>query len=139
MRSLGAVEPLTGRRLAAVYPQRTKKEYAQFCQSILARWPEAQRIRLVQDNLNTHNASAFYEHLPADEAFAMTEKFEFIYTHKSASWLNMIEIEFSAIARACLTGAFQLSTSSQLKSWLLSANEMPSASSSTGNSPYLPP
>lgn len=99
---LGAVEPLTGRRLAAVYPQRTKKEYAQFCQSILAHWPEAQRIRLVQDNLNTHNASSFYEHLPADEAFAMSQKFEFIYTPKSASWLNMIEIEFSAIARACL-------------------------------------
>ncbi|MCO5245081.1 MAG: IS630 family transposase [Anaerolineae bacterium] len=99
---LGAVEPLTGSRLAAVYPQRTKKEYAQFCQSIIAQWPEAQRIRLVQDNLNTHNASSFYEHLPADEAFAMSQKFEFIYTPKSASWLNMIEIEFSAISRACL-------------------------------------
>ncbi|HNS04190.1 MAG TPA: transposase [Anaerolineae bacterium] len=52
--------------------------------------------------MNTHNASSFYEHLPADEAFAMSQKFEFIYTPKSASWLNMIEIEFSAIARACL-------------------------------------
>ncbi len=59
-------------------------------------------IRLVQDNLNTHNASAFYQHLPAEEAFALAQKFEFVYTPKSASWLNMIEIEFSAIARQCL-------------------------------------
>jgi hypothetical protein len=99
---LGAVEPLTGKRLALVYPQRTKKEYALFCQAIIARWPDAHTIRLVQDNLNTHNASAFYEHLPAAEAFAMAQKFEFVYTPKSASWLNMIEIEFSAIARDCL-------------------------------------
>jgi len=99
---LAAVEPLTGKRLAAVYPRRTKKEYALFCQAMVARWPEAKTIRLVQDNLNTHNASSFYQYLPAEEAFALTQKFEFIYTPKSASWLNMIEIEFSAIARQCL-------------------------------------
>ena len=99
---LAAVEPLTGKRLAAVYPRRTKKEYALFCQAMVARWPEAKTIRLVQDNLNTHNASAFYQHLPAEEAFALAQKFEFVYTPKSASWLNMIEIEFSAIARQCL-------------------------------------
>lgn len=99
---LAAVEPLTGKRLAAVYPRRTKKEYARFCQAMVARWPEAKTIRLVQDNLNTHNASSFYQYLPAEEAFALTQKFEFIYTPKSASWLNMIEIEFSAIARQCL-------------------------------------
>jgi len=56
---------------------------------------------LVQDNLNTHNTSSFYENLPADEAFALAERFEFYYTPKSASWLNMIEIEFSALARQC--------------------------------------
>jgi hypothetical protein len=99
---LGAVEPLTGRRLAQVYPQRTKKEYTLFCQALAAAWPEAERIRLVQDNLNTHHASAFYQHLPAEEAFALAQKFEFIYTPKGASWLNMIEIEFSALARTCL-------------------------------------
>jgi hypothetical protein len=57
---------------------------------------------VVQDNLNTHDVSAFYEHLPADEARALAERFEFYYTPKSASWLNMIEIEFSALARQCL-------------------------------------
>jgi len=97
-----AVEPLTGRRLAQVHPQRTKKEYTLFCQALAGAWPEAIKISLVQDNLNTHNASSFYEHLPASEAFALAQRFEFIYTPKSASWLNMVEIELSAVSRACL-------------------------------------
>jgi hypothetical protein len=99
---LAAIEPLTGRRIAQVYPRRTKKEYSLFCQAVAASYPKAKKIRLVQDNLNTHNASSFYENLPADEAFDLAQRFEFIYTPKSASWLNMIEIEFSAIARQCL-------------------------------------
>lgn len=82
--------------------QRTKKEYTEFCRELVKAWPEAKKIRLVQDNLNTHNASSFYEHLPAAEAFALAQKIEFHPTPKSASWLNMIEIEFSALARECL-------------------------------------
>jgi recombinational DNA repair ATPase RecF len=69
---------------------------------LAAQYPDALKLRLVQDNLNTHNASAFYAYLPADEAFALAERFEFIYTPKSASWLNMIECEFSVLARLCL-------------------------------------
>ncbi len=99
---LAAIEPLTGKRLAQVYPQRTKKEYTLFCQALAAIYPEAIKICLVQDNLNTHDTSAFYENLPADEALALAERFEFYFTPKSASWLNMIEIEFSALARQCL-------------------------------------
>ncbi len=99
---LAAIEPLTGKRVAHVYTHRTKKEYTLFCRAIAAAWPRAQKIRLVQDNLNTHTTSAFYENLPAAEAFALAERFEFYYTPKSASWLNMIEIEFSALARECL-------------------------------------
>jgi hypothetical protein len=98
---LAALEPLTGQRLALVLPRRTKKEYTQFCQALAAAYPNAIKIRLVQDNLNTHNASSFYEHLPAAEAFALAQRFEFYYTPKSASWLNMIEIEFSALSREC--------------------------------------
>lgn len=97
-----AIEPLTGNRLAQVHDRRTKREFALFCQAVAATYPQATRIRLVLDNLNTHNASAFYEYLPADEAFALAQRFEFFYTPKSASWLNMIEIEFSALARLCL-------------------------------------
>jgi hypothetical protein len=99
---LAAIEPLTGKRLAQVHPQRTKREYTLFCQALAAQYPNAIKIRLVQDNLNTHNASAFYEHLPAEDAFALAERFEFIYTPKSASWLNMIECEFAVISRLCL-------------------------------------
>ena len=71
-------------------------------QALAADFPNAVKLRVVQDNLNTHDVSAFYEHLPADEARALAEHFEFYYTPKSASWLNMIEIEFSALARQCL-------------------------------------
>lgn len=99
---LAALEPLTGRRLAHLQPQRTKREYALFCQALAQAYPEAIQIRLVQDNLNTHNASAFYENLPADEAFALAQRFEFYFTPKAASWLNMIELEFSALSRLCL-------------------------------------
>lgn len=99
---LAAIEPLTGQRLGLVRAQRTKKEYTEFCQALVKAWPDAQKIRLIQDNLNTHNASSFYEHLSAEEARALAEKFEFHYTPKAASWLNMIEIEFSALARECL-------------------------------------
>jgi hypothetical protein len=99
---LAAIEPLTGFRLAQVHSHRTKQEYTLFCQALAAAFPQATKIRLVQDNLNTHDASAFYENLPADEAQALAERFEFHYTPKSASWLNMIEIEFSALTRLCL-------------------------------------
>jgi hypothetical protein len=97
-----AIEPLTGNRIAQIHDQRTKKEFASFCQAVAAAYPEAGKVRLVLDNLNTHNASAFYENMPADEAFALAQRFEFFHTPKSASWLNMIEIEFSALSRQCL-------------------------------------
>ncbi len=99
---LASIEPLTGRRIAQVYPRRTKREYTLHCQSLAAACPDAIKIRVVQDNLNTHDISAFYENMPADEARALAERFEFYFTPKSASWLNMIEIEFSALTRLCL-------------------------------------
>jgi len=57
----------------------------------------------VQDNLNTHSISAFYEAFSAEEAFALSQRFEFYYTPKKASWLNQIEIEFSALSKQCLS------------------------------------
>ena len=114
---LAAIEPLTGFRLAQVHPHRTKKEYTLFCQALAAQFPEAVKIRLVQDNLNTHDISAFYENLPADEARALAKRFEFYYTPKSASWLNMIEIEFSALTRLCLNR--RIPTIAELESEIL--------------------
>lgn len=97
-----AIEPLTGRRIAEVYPKRTKREYALFMDKVAAAFPAAKQIRLVQDNLNTHNNSSFYEHFSAEKAFELSQRFEFFYTPKSASWLNMAEIEFSALSKQCL-------------------------------------
>lgn len=99
---LAAIEPLTGKRLAEVHTQRTKKEYCIFMQTLAKQYPSAEKIRVLQDNLNTHNFSSFYENLPANEAFELAQRFEYYYTPKSASWLNMIEIEFSALSKQCL-------------------------------------
>lgn len=73
-----------------------------FLKALTARYPDAVKILLVQDNLNTHCLSALYETFDATEAFALAQRFEFHFTPKSASWLNMIEIEFSALSRQCL-------------------------------------
>ena len=118
---LAAIEPKTGRRLATVQPQRTKKEYAHFLQALARAYPQATKIRLVQDNLNTHNLSALYESLPAAQAFALAQRFEFYYTPKSASWLNMIEIEFSAVSRQCLNR--RIPTQAQLEREVLALLE----------------
>jgi hypothetical protein len=99
---LAAIEPKTGKPLVQVFDRRGKREYALFLRELAGVFPAAERIRLVQDNLNTHNRSSLYETFPAAEAFALAQRFEFYYTPKKASWLNMIEIEFSAIARQCL-------------------------------------
>lgn len=118
---LAAIEPLTGKRIAQVHDQRTMKEYTFFCKALADAYPDAIKIRLVQDNLNTHTTAAFYKYLPADEAFALAQRFEFYYTPKSASWLNMIEIEFSAISRLCLNR--RIPTQEQLASEVLALIE----------------
>ena len=99
---LMSIEPLTGQRLAEVFARRTKQEYALFMKELAGKYPQAEKIRLVQDNLNTHSTSSFYETFSAEEAFSLSQRFEFYYTPKSASWLNMIEIEFSALSKQCL-------------------------------------
>jgi hypothetical protein len=114
---LMAIEPQTGQRLAQVREHRTKQDYAQFMQALAARYPKAQKIRVVQDNLNTHDVSAFYETFPAADAFALAQRFEFHYTPKKASWLNMIEIEFSALSKQCL--ARRIGTKDQLEQEVL--------------------
>jgi transposase len=118
---LAAIEPLTGQRIAQVHPRRTKKEFTLFFQALAAAYPKAKKIRVVMDNLNTHDFSAFYEHLPAEKAFALAQRFEFHFTPKSASWLNMIEIEFSALARLCLNR--RIPTLEQLRTEVLALIE----------------
>ena len=98
-----AFESLTGKRLVEISKRRTKADYCRFQQRVAAAWPEADKIVLVQDNLNTHNSSSFYANLPAEEAFALAQRFEMHYTPKKGSWLNMAELELSALSRICLS------------------------------------
>ena len=99
---LAAIEPKTGKRLAHIRRHRGKKEFTLFMKSLASNYPNADKIVVILDNLNTHNFSGFYETLSAEEASELGQRFEFVYTPKSASWLNMIEIEFSALSRQCL-------------------------------------
>jgi len=99
---LVAFEPLTGKRWVKVFEKRRKIEYAQFMSYLSDQLKDAKKIHLVQDNLGTHTKGAFYETFPARKAFKMAQKFEFHFTPVKASWLNMVEIELSVLARQCL-------------------------------------
>lgn len=122
---MGAVEPLAGKRLMKVYKQRTKKEYTAFMQELASVYPDAVKIRLVQDNLNTHTPNAFYECLSAEDAASLAARFEVYYTPKCGSWLNMIEIEFSALSRQCLNRriATQDELEKQVLAWAEERNQ----------------
>ena len=97
-----AFQPLTGWRFVQVRQRRTKKDYAHFMQALAQHFPQAHKIRLVQDNLNTHSPGSFYEVLAPEPAFALAQRFEMYYTPKKASWLNMVEIELSILSKQCL-------------------------------------
>jgi hypothetical protein len=100
-----ACEPLGGKRLVKVSKRRTKKEWASFMRELIdGQYPNADKIVLVMDNLNTHSPSSFYEVFDPQEARRLTEKLEIHYTPKHGSWLNMAEIELAVLARQCLAG-----------------------------------
>ena len=101
---LMAFEPLSGYRQVTVTKRRRKKEFAEAIRHLAEEvYPEAERIRLVVDNLNTHSPAAFYEHFVPEKARELTRRVEFIYTPKHGSWLNMVEIELSVLVRQCLS------------------------------------
>jgi len=92
-----------GIRYTEVKQQRTKKDYAEFIDTIIREhYQDAGKVKLVQDNLNTHTKGSFYEHLPVQRAGELSTLIDFEYTPKHGSWLNMAEIEFSALSRQCL-------------------------------------
>jgi transposase len=97
------VEPLAGKRHVAVTEHRTRKDWAhQIKQMLDDRYPDAIRVRLVMDNLNTHNIASLYETFKPQEARRLAERLDIHYTPKHGSWLNMAEIEFSALKGQCL-------------------------------------
>jgi len=98
-----ANEPLIGKRLVEVTQTKTKKDWARFIKRIADElYPDADKITLVMDNFNTHSPSAFYETFAPREAKRIWDKFEFIFTPKHGSWLNMAEIELHSLNRQCL-------------------------------------
>lgn len=97
-----ACEPLAGTRLTKVTDRKTKLDWARFVDDIANDYPEAQRITLVMDNLNTHTPAALYEAFSPQKAKALWDRFEFIYTPKHGSWLNMAEIELNVMIGQCL-------------------------------------
>lgn len=99
---LASIEPLTGKRFVHVKRRRRNREFTAFMVQLVKQYPEAKKIKVVLDNLSTHTYGAFYQNLPAEEAALLAERIDFVYTPKKASWLNMIEIEFSALSRQCL-------------------------------------
>jgi hypothetical protein len=97
------VEPMVGQRHIKVTDRRTKIDWALAMQELSdVHYPEAELIVIVLDNLNTHSPASFYEAFAPEEAHRLANRFEFHYTPKHGSWLNMAEIEFSALGRQCL-------------------------------------
>jgi hypothetical protein len=97
------VEPLGGRRYVAASERRTRQDWAREVKSIvMEQYPQAEKVVLVMDNLNTHTLSSLYEAFPAAEAFAIAQRLEIHYTPKHGSWLNIAEIELSAMTSQCL-------------------------------------
>lgn len=98
-----ANEPLRGKRFSDVTEFKTKKDWALFVKHIADKeYPRAKMITLIMDNFKTHNASAFYETFEPKEAKRLWDRFEFIYTPKHGSWLNMAEIELHVLNHQCL-------------------------------------
>jgi DDE superfamily endonuclease len=96
-------EPLTGKRWTRVTESRTKIDFAEAIRYLVNDlYPDAECIRLILDNLNTHTLGALYEAFPAAEARRLAQKLEIHYTPKHGSWLNVAEIELSVLSRQCL-------------------------------------
>ena len=97
-------EPLAGWRTVMIRERRTKMDWAHCMKRLLEQhYPDVDRVVLVMDNLNTHGLSSFYEAFPPEEARPLAQQLEIHYTPEHGSWLNMAEIENSAMARQCLS------------------------------------
>lgn len=119
-------EPLRGWRHVDVTDRRTKHDFAQQMRDLVDRhFPNADRIRVVLDNLNTHTPGSLYEAFAPEEARRILRKLEFHYTPVHGSWLNMAELEFSMLSRQCLDrriGSRGL-LSSEVAAWENARNE----------------
>ena len=97
-----ANEPLAGKRTVKITKRKTKKDWAMFIKDIAMQYSDAKKITLVMDNLNTHKAGSLYEAFEPEEAKSLLDKFDFVFTPKHGSWLNMAEIELNVLNSQCL-------------------------------------
>lgn len=119
-------EPLNGWRCAEACEHRTKIDWAHQVKWLLEeQYPDAEKVVLVMDNLNTHNISSLYEAFPPEEALPLAKRLEIHYTPKHGSWLNIAEIELSALGRQCL-GSRRIDNlqelNNELKAWHVDRN-----------------
>jgi hypothetical protein len=120
-----ANEPLQGKRFVEVSEFKTKKDWALFVKKIAdEQYSEAKRITLVMDNFKTHAASAFYETFEPEEAKRIWDRFEFVFTPKHGSWLNMAEIELRVLNGQCLNRHISNITivKEEVEAWQLNRN-----------------
>src|SRR4030067_653700 len=113
-------DPLPGKRFVKVTDQRTRKDWACAMKELAdKKYPQAEKIVVVLDNLNTHSPASFYEPFEPEEARRLTNRFEFHYTPKHGSWLNMAEIELGVLIRQCLNRriAEKVTLVSEVKAW----------------------
>lgn len=125
-------QPAAGWRHVKVTERRTKQDFAHCMKDLVdTHFPDAQRIRVVLDNLNTHSLATLYETFDPAEARRIARKLEFHFTPTHASWLNMVEIEFSILSRQCACGRIPsiVSLQASISPWEVSRN----ASHSTVN------
>lgn len=121
-----AVEPKGGKRMITVTKTRTKKDFSHFVRDLENEYGQAEEIRVVLDNLNTHFEKSFYETFSKKEAEGILRKIDFYYTPKHGSWLNMAEIEINVMDRECLgrkIGNEKL-LKRRLKSWTKQRNRL---------------
>lgn len=117
-------EPLKGKRMVEVTRRKKKIDWAEFMKKVSESYPSAEKITIVMDNYNTHNASSFYERFEPEKARQLRERFEFVYTPKHGSWLNMAEIELHVLIHQCLNRHIseQNKIEYEVKSWVKDRN-----------------
>jgi len=121
-----ANEPLAGTRMVEVTDRKTKVDWAFFVEKIAACYKHAEKIILVMDNLNTHTPGSLYEAFAPEKAKALWDRFEFVFTPKHGSWLNMAEIELNVLIGQCLNRRIaEIEVMrSEIKAWESARNEM---------------
>jgi hypothetical protein len=120
-------EPLAGWRYAEVSERRTRLDWARNIEALLEEhYPDAKKVVLVTDNLNTHEITSLYTAFPAPKALRLAKRLEIHYTPKHGSWLNIAEIELSALSKQCLNRRVDNidKLAYEINSWQIDRNNM---------------